>query len=52
MLGSGARRLREVLGERQTFSRSADTVRGIVREAPLLALALAFSIGILIGRRQ
>jgi hypothetical protein len=49
---SDARRLRRVLGEGQTPDQSADIVRRIVREAPLLALASAFLVGILIGRRR
>jgi hypothetical protein len=45
-----AGRLRDVLGEGQA-PQSADIVRDIVRQAPLLALASAFLMGIVIGRR-
>jgi hypothetical protein len=48
---SEARRFREVLDEGQTAGQSADIVRSIVREAPLLALASAFVVGVLVGRR-
>jgi hypothetical protein len=50
--GSEARRFREVLDEGQGSGQAADIVRGMVREAPLLALASAFLMGILIGRRR
>ena len=47
-----ARRFREVFDEGQTPGQPVDIVRAIVREAPLLALASAFFMGILIGRRR
>jgi hypothetical protein len=49
--GTEARRFREVL-EGQASRQSVDIVRDIVREAPLLALASAFLMGILVGRRR
>lgn len=44
-----ARKFREVLDDGQTPG--ADAVRDIVREAPLLALASAFIVGFMFGRR-
>ena len=48
---AAARRVSENLDQRRTPGQSADIVRGMVREAPLWALASAFLMGILIGRR-
>jgi hypothetical protein len=50
-LGGEARRFREVFDEGHTSGDSADAVRGIVREAPLLALASAFLVGFMFARR-
>jgi hypothetical protein len=49
---NAARDVREALDEGQTRGQSADIVRGMVRQAPLLALASAFFMGILVGRRR
>jgi hypothetical protein len=48
---NAARSVREALDEGRAPGQSADKVRAMVREAPLLALASAFLVGILIGRR-
>ncbi len=48
---SEARRFREVLDEGHMAGQSADFVRRIVHDAPLLALASAFAVGVLVGRR-
>jgi hypothetical protein len=42
---------REALDRGQTPGQSADIVRGMVREAPLPALLLAFLLGVMVGRR-
>ena len=47
-----ARRFREVLDDGRSPGPAANIVRGIVRDAPLLALASAFFVGVLIGRRR
>jgi hypothetical protein len=47
-----ARTVREALDEGQTPGQAADIVRGMVREAPLLALASAFLVGVLVARRR
>jgi hypothetical protein len=41
-----------MLSTRDGRRESADIVRGMVRQIPLLALASAFFMGILIGRRR
>jgi hypothetical protein len=43
--------VREALDEGHVPGQSADIVRGMVREAPLLALLSAFLVGFLIARR-
>jgi hypothetical protein len=48
---NAARSVREALDEGRAPGQSADKVRAMVREAPLLALASAFLVGILVGRR-
>ena len=42
----------DAVEEGQARGQSADIVRGMVRQAPLLALASAFLMGVLIGRRR
>jgi hypothetical protein len=49
---SEARRFREVRDEEQRPGQAADIVRSMVRELPLLALASAFLVGVLVGRRR
>jgi hypothetical protein len=46
-----ARGVREALDEGHVPGQSADIIRGMVREAPLLALLSAFLVGFLIARR-
>jgi hypothetical protein len=46
-----ARGVREALDEGHVPGQSADIVRGMVREAPLLALLSAFVVGFLVARR-
>ncbi len=49
---NAAKSVREVLDEGHVPGQSADKIRAMVREAPLLALASAFLMGILFGRRR
>ena len=48
---SEARQFREVSDDREKPNEPADTVRALVREAPLFALASAFVVGVMFGRR-
>jgi hypothetical protein len=50
-VGDAARAVRHALEEGQVPGLSADTVRDIVREAPLIALTSAFLVGFMFARR-